>query len=149
MLVILASDAGQYGIGALILHRFPNGDERPIAYASRSLNSSERNYSQIKKEGMAIIFGVLKYYMYLCGRKFTLRADDRSLLQIFASEPSFGCCTKFTNVARAGVLTGPPLQYKKNTSFGEGMFYVGSRLYKRLPISATEVAKETSLYWPT
>ena len=66
MLVILESDAGQYGIGAPILHRFPNGDERPIAYASRSLNSSERNYSQIKEGGIAIIFGVLKYYMYLC-----------------------------------------------------------------------------------
>ena len=37
MLVILESDPGKYGIGALILHRFPNGDERPIAYASRSL----------------------------------------------------------------------------------------------------------------
>lgn len=91
MLVILESDAGQYGIGALILHHFPNGDERPISYASRSLNSSERNYSKIKKEDVAIIFGVLNYYMYLYGRKFTLRTDDRPLLQIFTSEPSFGC----------------------------------------------------------
>ena len=43
--VILESDAGQYGIGAVILHLFPNGYERPIAYASRSLNSSEKNYT--------------------------------------------------------------------------------------------------------
>jgi len=44
--VILESYASQYGIGAVILHRFPNGDERPIAYASRSLISSEKNYSR-------------------------------------------------------------------------------------------------------
>ena len=65
--VILESDASQYGIGAVTLHRFPIGDERPIAYASRSLNSSQRNYSQIEREGLAIIFGVTKYYMYLFG----------------------------------------------------------------------------------
>ena len=63
--VILESDASQYGIGAVIFHRFSNGDERPIAYASRSLNSSEKNYCQIEKEGFAIIFGITKFYMYL------------------------------------------------------------------------------------
>ena len=70
--VILESDTSQYGIGAVILHRFPNGDERPIAYASRSLNSSGKNYSQIEKEGLAIIFGVTKYYMYLFSSNFKL-----------------------------------------------------------------------------
>ena len=69
--VILESDASQYGIGAVIFHHFPNGDERPNAYATRSLNLSEKNYSQIEKEGFAIIFGVTKFYLYLFGRKFT------------------------------------------------------------------------------
>ena len=54
--VILESDASQDGIGAVMLHRFPNRDKRPISYASRSLNSAKKNYSQIEKEGLTIIF---------------------------------------------------------------------------------------------
>ena len=55
--VILESDASQYGIGAVIFHRFPNSDERPIAYASWSLNSSEKNYSQIEGEVLPLFLG--------------------------------------------------------------------------------------------
>ena len=86
LLVILESNASQHGIGAVILHHFPNGDERPIAYTSRSFNSSEKNYSQIEKEGLAIIFGVTKYYMYLFGPKFKLRINHKPLLKIFTPD---------------------------------------------------------------
>ena len=70
--VILKSDASQYGIWAVILHRFPNGCERPIAYASGSLNLSNKNYSQIEKEDLPIICGMIKHCLYLFGLKFTL-----------------------------------------------------------------------------
>ena len=72
--VILESDAGLYGIGAVIFYRFPNGDERPIAYASRSLKSSE------------------SFYTTLFGRKFTLRTDHKPLLKMLAMDSAKKKC---------------------------------------------------------
>ena len=54
----LAFDASSYGIGAVLLHQYPGGSERPIAYSSRTLLPSERNYTQIKGEALSLVFGI-------------------------------------------------------------------------------------------
>ena len=64
-------------------HVMDNGEERPIAFASRSL-TSETNYAQLEKEALAILFGVTIFHKYPYGRYFTLVTDHRPLSTILA-----------------------------------------------------------------
>ena len=50
---------------------------------SKTLSKSHRNYSQIQKEALAIVFGFKKLYQYLHGRHLILVTDHKPLIIIF------------------------------------------------------------------
>ena len=84
--IVLAADASAYEIGAVISHKFPDGLERPVAFASGMLSASEKNYAQVEKAVVSLIFGVCKFHQYLYGRKFTLVTDHKPLTSILGAK---------------------------------------------------------------
>lgn len=83
--IILTVDASPSGLGAILSQIEADGVERPVSFASRTLNAAEGKYSQIQKEATAIIFGVRRFHQYLYGRSipFVLRTDHKPLISIF------------------------------------------------------------------
>lgn len=75
---ILTTDASNYAIGA-VLAQLVNGNEKPIAYLSRTLTAAEEKYSATAKELLAIYFAAKKFRPYLYGRPFTIYTDHEPL----------------------------------------------------------------------
>ena len=72
--IVLQTDASKNGMGATLLQK-----GRPIAYASKSLNDSQRAYAQIEKELLAIVFGCEKFHEYLYGRHVIVESDHKPI----------------------------------------------------------------------
>ena len=71
---VLQTDASAVGLGAVL-----EQDGHVIAYASRTLNKAEQNYSVIQKECLAVVFTLKQFCHYLLGRPFRLITDHEPL----------------------------------------------------------------------
>ena len=73
--VAVATDASNSGFGAVLMQ-----GERPVAYASRSLNAAERNYATIEKELCAILYACRKFHDFIVGQRIVVYTDHKPLV---------------------------------------------------------------------
>lgn len=76
---MLQTDASEVGLGAVLSQKDDDGNEHPVAYASRKLLPREVNYATIEKECLAIVWAFRFFYTYLYGQSFTVETDHQPL----------------------------------------------------------------------
>ncbi|KIH65366.1 hypothetical protein ANCDUO_04315 [Ancylostoma duodenale] len=119
--IVVAADASENGIGAVIPHRFSDGTEKPIYHACRALTAAEKNYRQVLKKGLALVYAVRKFHRYLYGRKFKLLTDHKPLLIIFGSKKGIPVYTA-NRLQRWSLILlsyNSTIEYRPTSNFGQ------------------------------
>ena len=75
----LQTDASNIALGAELYQEDKAREHHTIAFASRTLLASERNYTTIEKELLSIVFAVKKFRTYLLGSNTIIRTDHKAL----------------------------------------------------------------------
>ena len=76
--LVIEADASRFALGAMLMQ-----DNKPVAFHSQVLGLRARKKSAYEKELMAIVFAVLKWRLYLLGRKNFVHTDQKSLKFLF------------------------------------------------------------------
>lgn len=132
---ILKTDASGVAVGAVLC----NSNDKPVAYASRTLNKAEKNYCTIEKELLGIVWAVKHFRPYLYGRKFSIQTDHRPLVYLFNMTNPSSRLTKFRLILE---------EYDFEVSYIKGKANVTADALSRIEIpseiqSALQTAQDT------
>ena len=97
---VLHTDASDFALGALLMQEDDNGDLHPIAYASKTLNSAQRNYDTTDREALALVWALEHFNTFVEGHNYTIITDHRALETIMTKRNSeMGKYKKFERYA--------------------------------------------------
>lgn len=114
-----------------------DGSEKPLGFMSRTLSPAEKRYSQLDKEGLAVMFGLKKFHKYLYGRVFI---DHKPLIALFNMKkpiPQMGS----PRVQRWAVTLSA---YEYNIVYKPGKHHANANALNRLSVPETAPKKEVT-----
>jgi len=82
------ADALDYMTGGVLLTKYKDGKWRPVAFISKSLNTTERNYKIHNKEMLVVIrcLEAWRYYLEGAKLKFEIWTDYKNLQYFMTSQ---------------------------------------------------------------
>ena len=126
--ILLQCDASTYGLGAVLSQIMGDGNDRPVGFVSRTLNASERNYSQ---------FALKKFHKQLYGRCFVITTEHKPLLSVFGELKQ----VPIMSSSRVQWWTVTLREYEYKIHYKAGRSHGNADYLGRLPLSVT--VKET------
>ena len=81
----IRADASAYGLGAVLLQSHEREEWKPIAYASKSMTETEKRYSQIEKEALALVWACEKFADYVIGKHIQIETDHKPLVPLLGA----------------------------------------------------------------
>ena len=88
--IFIETDTSKKGIGVVLMQPDPNVQDtsksavpnnlRPVYYASKTLTTTESNYSNIEREMLGVVFGILHFKHFTYGQCITVITDHKPLI---------------------------------------------------------------------
>ncbi len=78
--IFLDTNASSHAIGGILSQVLSDGKEHVISYGSRTLDKAECNYSTTRREMLALVSFIKKYFLYLKAKRFTVLIDHQTLV---------------------------------------------------------------------
>ncbi|XP_045027129.1 uncharacterized protein LOC123470647 [Daphnia magna] len=131
-------DACEYGIGAALVQKTGDG-ERPVAFASRLLSATERNYSITEKECLALVWAMKKFHCYIWGMTVRVVSDHHALCWLTTKKDLAG------RLARWALLVQG---YEPQVLYKSGKLHEDADALSRYPVGPAEEEDESDSLLP-
>ena len=82
---VLETDASKQGLGSMLSQYQVDHKLHPVAYASRSISSTEANYAITDLETLAVVWAVTHFCYYLYGHTVTIITDHAAVKAILGA----------------------------------------------------------------
>ena len=137
---ILDTDASGCGLGAVLAQEQDDGQVRPIAYASRTLQKHERNYGITELEGLGVVWAVRHFRTYIYGYHCIVYTDHEALKSLLNTPQPSGKLARWGMALQEMDLTIVHRSGKKNAN---------ADALSRFPMPSTILTTtQLKVWWP-